>query len=75
MMEEIGIEGGARHKGSVNNNQLVVPAKERERELRVLIELRGKGEGSRILRLTGGGGGETGEGGDGAHPNEVEGRR
>ena len=46
---------------------------ERERELRVLIELRGEGEGSRILGQPGRRGGEMGEGGDGARLDEVEG--
>ena len=35
-------------KGSENNNQLDIAAIERERELRVLIGLRGEGEGSSI---------------------------
>ena len=60
-------------KGSENNNQLLIPAMERERELRILIELRGEGEGSRILGQPGRRGGEMGEGGDGARPDEVEG--
>ena len=59
-------------KGSENNNQLEIPAMKRERELRALIELQGEGEGNRTLGLTGRGGGEMGEGGDGARPDEVE---
>ena len=60
-------------KGRENNNQLVILAMERERQLRVTIESRGEGEGRRILGQPGRRGGEMGEGGDGARPDEVEG--
>ena len=43
--------------------------------MRVTIELRGEGEGRRILGFTGRGRGEMGEGGDGALPDEVEDRK
>ena len=62
-------------KGSKNNNQLGAAAMERERELRILAELRGGDEESKILGQPGRGGGEFGEGDDGLHENEVEGRR
>ena len=62
-------------KGSKNNNQLGAAAIERESELRVLTELRGGDEESKTLGHPGRGGGEFGEGGDGLHEDEVEGRR
>ena len=57
MMEEM--------EGSKNNNQLGAAAMERERELRILAELRGGDEESKILGQPGRGGGEFGDGGDG----------
>ena len=54
-------------KGSQNNNQLDAAAMERERELRILTELRGGDKESKILGQPGRGGGEFGEGGDGLH--------
>ena len=54
-------------KGSKNNNQLGAAAMERERELRILAELRGGDEESKILGQPGRGRGEFGERGDGLH--------
>ena len=48
---------------------------ERELQLRVTIELEEEGEGRRILGFTDRGRGEMWEGGDGALPDEVEGRK
>ena len=62
-------------KGRENNNQLVILAMERERQLRVTIGSRGEDEGRRILGFMGRGRGDMGEGGDGALPDEVEDRK
>ena len=62
-------------KGSRNNNQLDAAAMDRERELRIITELRGGDEESKILWQPGREGGEFGEGGDGVHEDEVQGRR
>ena len=48
---------------------------EREHELRMLTESRGGDNESKILGQPGRGGGEFGEGGDGVHDGEVQGRR
>ena len=62
-------------KGSQNNNQLDAAAMERKRELRILTELRGDDKESKILGQPGRGGSKFGEGGDGVHEDEVQGRR
>ena len=48
---------------------------ERKHELRMLTESRGGDNESKILGQPGRGGGEFGEGGDGVHDGEVQGRR
>ena len=61
-------------KGSQNNNQLDTTATERERELHTLTELRGGDKESNILGQPGREGGSFGEGGNGVHEDEAEGR-
>ena len=65
MMGGRGLRASRAIKGSQNNNQLDAAAMERERELRILIELRGGDKESKILGQPGRGGGEFGEAGDG----------
>ena len=69
------MKAGHTIKGRQKNNQLVILAVERERQLRVTIESRGEGEGRRILGFMGRGRGDMGEGGDGALPDQVEDRK
>ena len=67
MMGGRGLRASRAIKGSQNNNQLDAAAMERERELRILIELRGGDKESKILGQPGRGGGKFGEGGNSVH--------